>query len=103
MLNKASYVLASDTNIDYTDVDTGLITGFLDCFFNCIDSFIDVEDNPLHYPFRLCLAHAKYFEFTKLVLATYDHTNFRCAYIESDYYFFLFHDDLIISGCVVPK
>src|SRR5690606_13001687 len=98
MLNKAANVLARNADIDHTDVDTGLITCLPDRLLNSMNGFVDVEHNALNDAFRLGLAHAKYLQLAKFILAARDNTNFSGSYIEPDDYFFLFHG-WCISGC----
>src|SRR5690606_15907125 len=91
VLNKASDMLTGDTYVDHADIDAGLVSRLTNSFLNCIDGLIDVKNDSLDNAFRFGFAHAENFEFAEFVLSAHDCTDFRCAYIETDYDFFLFH------------
>src|SRR5690242_19280177 len=99
MLNKTPDVLARDTDVDDTDVNTGLIAGFLDRLFNGKHCLVYVKDNPLHNTLGFGFAHPENFKLAIFILAAHDSTDLRCAYVESDYNLFLFHSIFFYSGC----
>src|SRR5690606_29054859 len=96
--DETAYVLTGNADIHHPDVNPRLVTRIADRLFNRVNSLVDVEYNPFYHTFGLGLAHAKHFKLAEFIFAAHDDTDLGCAYIEPDYYFFLFHG-CCISGC----
>ena len=106
MLDKASNVLTCDTDVDDPDIDSSLIASLAYSLLDGIHGFVDVKNYSLEYAFRFCFAHSEHFEFAKLVFTTDNDTYFCCAYIESYYYFLMFHgceELLVVAYSIVIR
>src|SRR5690606_22895523 len=103
VLDKAADMLARDTYVHHTNVNTRLIAGFLNGLLNSIDGFIDVENDTFHHTFRLRLSHAKDFKLAEFILPANDDTYFCGSDIEADYDFFLFHDVVLFIVVVLMR
>ncbi len=91
MLYETADVLTGNSHIHNPYINPGLIASFFNCLFNCKNSFINIEYNSFHNAFRFGFTHPENFQFSKLVFASDDSTNFCRANVKSYYNFFLFH------------
>src|SRR5688572_5786508 len=103
MLNEATDMLTGNPYIHHTDIDTSLITGILDGAFNRVNSLVNVKDNSFYYAFRLSLTHTEYFQLAEFIFPSNNSTDLGRANVKSDYYFFVFHGQIIISGCFILR
>src|SRR5688500_1873223 len=91
MLYKTPDMLSGDTYIYNRNINSRLIPSIAYSLLDCINSFINIEDYSFNDAFRFGLSHPEHLEFAKFVFAADNDTDLCSAYIESDYYFFMFH------------